>query len=274
MAVQYGVDCAIMIWNFAYWIRHNEANKMHFYDGRTWTWNTLDAFTQLFPFWTKAQVRRILKSLQDNDVIVTGNYNEDATNRKTWYAFSDSFINQHMDVLKSAHANAETSTCIDSNIYNNSSKNYKTTDYKNNAASGLKQSPSKNSDVYETTLPTTFVRGEEKEEEKGKEEEKARRAKRTVEPLCLFADSRYYDFDLFVKEFDLPEFQEVDLSYYYHAVADWSSQKGKKMKDWIATARNFMRSDKDKNKLHTIYKGLPQDAVDYLQSMMPEEWRH
>ena len=46
---------------------------------------------------------------------------------------------------------------------------------------------------------------------------------------------------------------------------------GKKMKDWIATARNFMRGDMEKNKLHRLQAagpgGLSPDAVEYLQSM-------
>ena len=75
----------------------------------------------------------------------------------------------------------------------------------------------------------------------------------TTEPLCLFANSKYNRFEDFAACFAInPEFANVDIAYYYNAVADWSAQKGKKMKDWIATARNFMRSDIEKKKLHTI----------------------
>lgn len=76
--------------------------------------------------------------------------------------------------------------------------------------------------------------------------------RKTAESLCLFANSRYNDINAFKSCFVSPEYANVDIDYYYGAVADWSAQKGKKMKDWIATARNFMRSDKEKNKLHTI----------------------
>ena len=60
------------------------------------------------------------------------------------------------------------------------------------------------------------------------------------------------------------------MVYYYHAVADWSAQKGKKMKDWIATARNFIRGDMEKGKLHRksgTGPGLLPDALKYLQDM-------
>ena len=96
------------------------------------------------------------------------------------------------------------------------------------------------------------------------------RPRRTAEPAaCLFANSRYADFQKFDAEFTAPEFADVDIAYYYHAVADWSAQKGKKMKDWIATARNFMRGDMEKGKLHRLNPGgaLSPDAIEYLKDM-------
>ena len=96
------------------------------------------------------------------------------------------------------------------------------------------------------------------------------RPRRTSENLCTFECSRYNDMELFLSEFKGPEFANVDMVYYYHAVADWSAQKGKKMRDWIATARNFIRSDMEKGKLHTLNKQgatLDADAMEYLQMM-------
>lgn len=98
-----------------------------------------------------------------------------------------------------------------------------------------------------------------------------KRPRRTAEPAaCLFENSRYADFQKFDAEFTAPEFADVDIVYYYHAVADWSAQKGKKMKDWIATARNFIRGDMEKGKLHRLSgagPALSPDAIRYLQDM-------
>lgn len=87
---------------------------------------------------------------------------------------------------------------------------------------------------------------------------------------CLFCNSRFADFTLFQAEFTSPEFDNVDIGYYFHAVADWSAQKGTKMKDWIATTRNFIRRDVEQKKLHTIGNAggaLTPDAIEYLQNM-------
>ena len=96
------------------------------------------------------------------------------------------------------------------------------------------------------------------------------RPRRTAETACLFENSRFADFKAFAAEFTAPEFADVDIVYYFHAVADWSAQRGKKMKDWIATTRNFIRGDMEKGKLHRkdgSGGGLSPDAIKYLQDM-------
>lgn len=95
------------------------------------------------------------------------------------------------------------------------------------------------------------------------------RPRRTSEPLCLFENSKFADYEAFAAEFKAPEFEGVDLVYYFHAVGDWSAQKGKKMRDWIATARNFIRGDMERGKLHQVDggSGLSPEAIKYLQDM-------
>ena len=84
-----------------------------------------------------------------------------------------------------------------------------------------------------------------------KKSENAQKLRGTTEPhKCLFANSRFSKFEDFEKCFDKPEFEQIDILYYYHSVADWSASKGRMQKDWIAQARNFIRGDKEKGKLH------------------------
>ncbi len=227
IAAKYGVDEAILIANFAFWIEKNQANGRNFYDGRFWTYNSIDAFTKLFPFWTARQIRRILKSLEDQNVIITGNYNPSTYDRTIWYAFSDSFdknVNLHL---------TETSNGFDRNV---------------------KPIPDTKPEDNECSL---FPNGN-----------KEPRARKTSEPLCLFADSRYFDFNVFLQEFDKVAFSNVDIAYYYEAVKDWSASGGKKKRDWIATARNFIRKDLERKCVHTVFEDkLTPDAIEYLKMM-------
>lgn len=242
IAAQYGVDESIMIANLQFWIRKNEANGKHFHEGRFWTYNSIDAFTKLFPFWTARQIRRILKSLEEKGVIVTGNYNTSAYDRTTWYAFGDSFLQKgQMHLTETSNGNDETGESL------NNETDINPNDNTNKAAVGglFGSEPG--------FVPVTVTK-----------------PRRTSEPTCLFTDSKYFDFSLFEKEFDGPEFVGVDLVYYYNAVADWSSRNGKKQKDWIATARGFMRNDNRDGKLVKVKPNggaLPTDAIKYLQDM-------
>lgn len=59
------------------------------------------------------------------------------------------------------------------------------------------------------------------------------------------------DYSGFEKKFATSEFEKVDLVHYFHAVADWSDQKDMKRtkNGWLATVRNFIRGDAERNKL-------------------------
>ena len=85
-AKEHGVNEAIMYQYFSYWIAKNKANDKHFYDGYTWTYNSQKALTELFPFWNRAKIQRIIASLENQGLLIKGNYNKLAYDRTTWYA--------------------------------------------------------------------------------------------------------------------------------------------------------------------------------------------
>ena len=75
---------------------------------------------------------------------------------------------------------------------------------------------------------------------RGRSKKYAERRKRIN---VIFENSRFFDFELFRKCFNTPEFEKVDLVYYYNVVKDWSASKGRMQKDWIAQTRNIIRAD-------------------------------
>ena len=89
LAQKYGVNAAIVIANFQFWISKNKANNRHFYDGRYWTYNSVKAFEDIFPFWTGRQIRKILDDLVNLGILIKGNYNKITYDRTLWYAFKD-----------------------------------------------------------------------------------------------------------------------------------------------------------------------------------------
>lgn len=74
-----------------------------------------------------------------------------------------------------------------------------------------------------------------------------------VYKLVKFGADGVNDYSEFEKLFATPEFEKVNLIYYFHAVADWSETKRgvkRTRTGWIATVRNFIRGDIEKKKLH------------------------
>lgn len=89
IAQEYGVNAAIIFQNLAYWIEHNRAKETNFHDGRYWTYNSVRAFTELFPYLTDKQIRGALKKLEEGGMILVGNYNKSAYDRTRWYALAE-----------------------------------------------------------------------------------------------------------------------------------------------------------------------------------------
>lgn len=89
VAIEYGLNEAIILNHLRYWIVHNAANEKNFYDGRYWTYNTNSAFCNIFPYLSERKIRNALKHLQEKGIIMTGNYNKSLYDRTLWYAFTD-----------------------------------------------------------------------------------------------------------------------------------------------------------------------------------------
>lgn len=127
VAQEYGVNVAIFLNNIAFWIKKNQANNKHFYEGRYWTYNSQEALTELFPYWSRQTIRTVLKSCESKGLLMKGNYNETTYDRTTWYTLTDLGLslfscfnniqktlggNQPMDVLKPTSPLVETNQPI------------------------------------------------------------------------------------------------------------------------------------------------------------------
>lgn len=121
-AIKYGVDCAIVLHAIRFWLEKNKANDKHFYDGRYWTYNSKQAWADLFPFFSATQVRRILDKLVEKKVLVTGNYNSQKFDRTLWYAFADTGT---LDEANLPNGRVESDSPIPDNIPNNIPDNKK-----------------------------------------------------------------------------------------------------------------------------------------------------
>lgn len=89
VAVEVGVTGAILLNHIFYWVEKNRTNKTNFYDGFYWTYNSINAFTELFPFYSKNTLINTLNKLEEQGYILVGNYNKLGIDRTKWYTLTE-----------------------------------------------------------------------------------------------------------------------------------------------------------------------------------------
>lgn len=92
IAEKYGVLEAVLIKHFQYWIKKNEANGVNYYDGSYWTYNSIKAFKEIFPYASERQIMGAIKHLKNEGIVKIGNYNKSAYDRTNWYAFDKNAV--------------------------------------------------------------------------------------------------------------------------------------------------------------------------------------
>jgi len=96
VAKDVGVVAAILYKNIQYWCEKNRTNDQNEHDGLYWTYNSIKAYCEQFPYLTAKQIRKALGDLEEAGYIKTGNYNDDPRDRTKWYA--DASIKNNIEV--------------------------------------------------------------------------------------------------------------------------------------------------------------------------------
>jgi hypothetical protein len=96
-ANRHGVDAAIILHNLRFWLDHNKANRTHINDGYVWTYNSARAFAELFPYWSSNKIQKMLRKLESEGVIITGNYNKAKYDKTKWYSLPEFFVGSKSD---------------------------------------------------------------------------------------------------------------------------------------------------------------------------------
>jgi len=144
IAVEYGLEAAVIIYNFRFWLDKNKALNKNNRDGFIWTYNTVEAMQSLFPYLTTASIRRVLKKLEDEGFLISAKLSSNGHNRTKWYTIPseynvDNFSQieeKSSETLDTTHLSIPTNAIVDSSksicrnqqmsqIINTDSKPYK-----------------------------------------------------------------------------------------------------------------------------------------------------
>jgi len=83
----YGIECAILINHFQFWIEQNQRMGRNFHEGRTWMFQTQKEIASHYPYWSEDVVYKLIKKLVDEGVLIKGNFNKKKFDQTKWYAF-------------------------------------------------------------------------------------------------------------------------------------------------------------------------------------------
>lgn len=179
-AKKYGLSEAIFLQNLIFWLRQNAANDRNLFEVdkqlypelegqlRYWTYNSVAAYSELFPYFSPKQVRNAIDSLLKQGVIIKGNYSENKYDRTNWYAVSDEQILE-MDLPKRANGVAAKGECIQ---------------IKNQ----MKINNNSNSEIENKTLPLNTEKEDKESIRTAREKSPATPAKHTEPMLMLFEE--------------------------------------------------------------------------------------
>lgn len=88
-AIEVGVNAAIILEQFDFYITKNKANGRHYHDGRYWTYNSVSAFKDMYPYMSEKSIRTAISKLVDGGYVLVGDYNKNRYQRPKWYSVTD-----------------------------------------------------------------------------------------------------------------------------------------------------------------------------------------
>jgi hypothetical protein len=85
LAYEIGLRESIMLLQLEFLISISDNER----DGKKWTYQSAqDLRTNYFPFWSVSTIQRALKGLEQEELIIKGNYNRRKSDRTLWYSLN------------------------------------------------------------------------------------------------------------------------------------------------------------------------------------------
>jgi hypothetical protein len=94
VAKELDTDCAILLDNILFWVYKNKTNKRNFHNGKYWTYNSLEAFTEQFYYLSTDQIRRRLDRLEETGYIETAFLSKNKYDRTKSYTIGDMYASR------------------------------------------------------------------------------------------------------------------------------------------------------------------------------------
>lgn len=99
-AKKYWIEKAILLYNFRFWLNKEFVNSYKWFkkakikeheNGKkyVWTFNSSNAFSELFPYMPERNIRRYLQELEKDGIIFSNNFNQHKYDKTKWYTMPE-----------------------------------------------------------------------------------------------------------------------------------------------------------------------------------------
>lgn len=99
LATAIGLNEAIIINQIHYWIQKNK-DERHFKDGKYWMYETYEGWHEQIPFLSIPTIKRAMKSLKQEGLVETQNFNKKNWDRTVWYSVNYEKIDEIVDKMR------------------------------------------------------------------------------------------------------------------------------------------------------------------------------
>jgi len=88
LAYKIGLTRAVILQQIQYWVEYNKEKNQNFIHEKYWVFQSLENWHKYFPFMSLITVKRIFKSLEEEQIILSGNFHKDKFNKVKWYTIN------------------------------------------------------------------------------------------------------------------------------------------------------------------------------------------
>jgi len=106
------VDLAILVAHFSYWVKFNAKMKKNFHQGKYWTYQTQKEIMAHFPYWSRQNIRKLIKKLECLGILIKGDFNKRKMDKTIWYTLSDEICQKMFTMVDSNHSMVDSNQAI------------------------------------------------------------------------------------------------------------------------------------------------------------------
>ena len=97
LAAEVGLNEAIVLQQIHYWTQPRGQWKPKEHDGHRWVYNSYARWVEQFPFWSESTVRRVIKSLEKEGLIISTQPNKADGDTTKWYRINHTALQKIED---------------------------------------------------------------------------------------------------------------------------------------------------------------------------------